>query len=556
MSAFISLPKPENADKRYALQIGRSIACRLLELLPPAWREALAETLLRRHASPGPAAEHVFQYRLSLAQKQNRDGRLREAVIAKGADLFYARQYRQFLNPAMAAFALTATHVLAVAGGEARGFGWRRRRKVHAAMLESVGEAMPILALSDQAVAVPLFLPKAKRAGEFRVSMRWLAGAGAMPDYYRGFADGEPVNCKTPGAEAREIGHDGAVLLMTDAAVRTRRLALLALHPCDADAMGLHITLFGVQALTPEQLQSDYGLDDKVVAAYRSVAARTGRMLVFLAGGSEETFTQCSQNLFVKRPVQAATSGRSGYRWWPDRPVEQLLEKQFESLQATVAAYGLPGVSPRNGDMGKAVFVAYRSGRAYLLVPYHPGNAVHGHAAKLWSNPYGSLTIHDDHTYLTSVTFSGHCRTVPHRRVQKLFPDIADTVMSQTGRNGKSIGEPEYWFLQRVDEIVQQREPLMPHQLSPLRASCGIAAGGQALYNKKPGYFGAESLPAYDQVLQHRREAAGRPLDTSGEVHADWQTAVGGALRERRAHLLAQQLVQEITVSLPANSVE
>lgn len=556
MSAFISLPKPENANNRYALQVRQAIFCRLLGLLPPAWRELIAETFMRRHASPGPAAEHVIQYQLSWVQRRCRDHSPREAIVAKGADQFYTRQYRQFLNPAMAAFALTATRVQAASGGEAIGFAWRRRRALHTAMLEPVGEAMPILVLSDQAVAVPLFLPKAKRAGEYRAVMRWLAGSEAMPDYYRNLAAGDPVHCKTPGAEAREISRDGSVLRMTDAAVSTRRLALLALHPCDADAMGLHITLFGVQALTLEQLQADYGLGDKVLEGCRVAAIQTDSLLTFLVGGTEETFTQCSQNLFVKRLLPAKTGVRHRYRWRPDRPIERLLEAQFESLQATVAAGGLPGVSPRNGDLGKAVFAAYHAGCSYLLVPYHPGNAVHGHAAKLWSNRYGSLVIYDDHRYLTSVTFSGHCRTVSHRWLQKHFPDIAATVTSQTGRNGKPIGEPEYWFLQRVDEIVQQREPLMPHQLSPLRATCGIAAGGQSLYNKKPGYFGVESLPAYDRAMQHHREAAGRPVDRAGDVYADWQIAIAEALAERRAHLTTQACIQEIAVSLPVDAVE
>jgi hypothetical protein len=526
-------------DKCYPLNAGRTLFSKLLCLLPPSRREPIAECLLRRKSSPGPASEHLIQHLLSDRQHKRKRRKIPEAVVSKAADLFYAHQYRQYLNPQMAAFAATAIQVLAAGGGQFRGLLWRRHRRTAAAMLEPRGDAKPILVLSKQTVAVALFLPMAKRTGERREVARWLAGKQAIPNYYARLLAGEVVHSTVKRCHTLERSRDGAMLELLDAALSSGRLALLALHPYDSDAMGLHITLFGVEALEAEQLRSDYGIDGAGLQAYREQASQTGHHLVFLVGGTEEVFTQCSQNLFVKAPAPDVNP-KAVERWYPNLPIERLLAKQFESLQITVSSSGLPGVSPRNGDLGKAVFVAERDGRTYLLIPYHPGNAVHGHAAKIWSNPYSTVAIFDDHSHLCNVMFSGRSAIVFHEKVKKRFPKIAEQVEGQTGRKGKIQAEPEYWFLQRVERIIQQSEAPTATRLSPLRSTCGIAAGGQALYNKKPGYFAAESLPPYDQGLQHRREGSGRPTSPGGLEYAEWRKCMQAALSARQNHLSTQ----------------
>jgi hypothetical protein len=42
---------------------------------------------------------------------------------------------------------------------------------------------------------------------------------------------------------------------------------------------------------------------------------------------------------------------------------------------------------------------------AVVLKPYFPGNAMHGHAAKLFSNAYATVIVADDHHVLTRQPF-------------------------------------------------------------------------------------------------------------------------------------------------------
>jgi hypothetical protein len=361
-----------------------------------------------------------------------------------------------------------------------------------------------------------------------------------MPRFYRNIVAGEEVRSADAAVRARERHADGAVLEVVDAVMKSKRLALLALHPYDPDAMGLHITLFGVEVLGPEQLERDYGFNSTAPEAYKSTACQTGRRLVFCVGGTEEVFTQCSQNLFIKRPVvPSAPPGRplAPNVWDPALPMARLIGTQFEMIQVTVSAHGLPGASPRNGDIGKAAFVERRGKRVIVLIPYHPGNSVHGHAAKLWSNPYGTIVISDDHRALCRVTLSGPSWVVSHDRVKRDFPRAAAQVAAQCGHHDKVIPDPEYWFLQEVTELVQQREPLAANRLDPIRPTCSISAGGQARHGKKPAYFAADTLPLYDQSLQHAREAAGRPVNPAGAEHRRWLETVRDALDARQAHL-------------------
>jgi hypothetical protein len=261
-------------------------------------------------------------------------------------------------------------------------------------------------------------------------------------------------------------------------------------------------------------------------------------LLLFCVGGTEEVFTQCSQNLFVKRPMAPHATGRESFYpppepWHAGLPLERLLASQFEAIQITVSSTGLPGASPRNGDLGHVAFVGRRRGRVFLLVPYYPGNLVHGHAAKMWSNPYGTLVISDDHASLRRVSLSGPARVAAHGEVRRRFPAIAEGVPQNHG--AKSL--PEYWFVQEVAQMVVQREHLAPHRLDPARPTCSISAGGHARHGKKPHYFAAEGLPRYDLKWQHRREAEGRPSDPDGTSYRNWSNNVQDALRQRRRHL-------------------
>ena len=197
--------------------------------------------------------------------------------------------------------------------------------------------------------------------------------------------------------------------------------------------------------------------------------------------------------------------------------------------------------------MGKAAFMGHRRNRPFLLIPYHPGNAVHGHAAKLWSNPYGTVVISDDHHTLCRVTVSGPARIVGHDIARRHFPKITAQVADQHGHNGKPVADPEYWFVQEITELVQQREPLSANSLDANRPTCSISAGGQAHHGKKPGYFEADNLPAYDQHLQHQREAAGRPADPTGTQRRRWLESARDALKDRQLHL--QNVLQPMNAS-------
>ena len=327
---------------------------------------------------------------------------------------------------------------------------------------------------------------------------------------------------------------------MVDAVRCEGKLAILALHPYDPDAMGLHITLFATQILTAEAVEREYGIASDFLHPWRHTAWNRSRLLRFCVGGIEEVFTQCSQNLFIKRPIGRPEGSRRAawpYAWSPAQPLERLLAAQFELLQITVSASGLPGASPRNGDIGKAAFVARRDSKTIILIPYFAGNAVHGHAAKLWSNAQGALAIWDDHTALSAVTITGPSRVVDHEWVERRFPNIASEVATRQKRNGTRAPDPEYWFEQEVAEILQQDEPLAASVLDPMRPTCSISAAGRALHGKKPAYFAADTLASYDQTWQHEREAEGRPVDPSGVAHRYWERESAPALAARLAHL-------------------
>ncbi len=541
VSRFVRAPASleafrKNSPDPYRFSRAYALLHRLANIAPPALRERIAEKWLRRPEAPGPAAEHVLQYALG-AQLAGAD-RDKTAVVAKGADNFYRRQYRQYLNPTMGVFAQTATLAVLAAGGAPRGRLWRGRRPVVMAMSETVHQAGPVLVLDHQTVAAPLFLPRPRDAGERERLERWLAGRGPAPASFQRLMAGDEMCCAESRVRARRRCAVGASLEVAQAALESGKLAILALHPYDPDAMGLHVTLFGVEALTSDALLQDYALAPDEIEPWRRAAERTHSELRFLVGGVEEAFTQCSQNLFVKRPA-APTPARAAWprAWSPSLPLDLLIGSQFEIFQATVSASGLPGVSPRNGDIGLAGFVAQRGRRTFVLIPYFTGNAVHGHAAKLWSNPASALMIFDDHTTRAATTLYGPTRVVSHGLVEKQFPLVAARIASRRRRNGAPADAPEYWFLQQVREIRAQEEPVALNHLDPARPTCTIHAAGPAHHGKKPAYFAAESLPPYDMAWQHERESEGRPRDPSGVSRRYWEWEAAPALDARLAHL-------------------
>lgn len=344
--------KPD--DRVYWL---RTTFHRFVGLLPPSLREPFAEWFLRRPGAPGPAAEHVIQHMHGASRHTNAE------AVAKAADNFYRRQYRQYLNPIMGAFAATATLAALSSGGQRRGRLWGRGRPVAIAMAAQTAAAPPILILDHQTAATPLYLPPID-AVEQRALTRWLAGRGAMPSSYRRLVGGDEMRCAARNVRARRQCAAGALIEIADAALRCRKLAMLALHPFDTDAMALHITLFGVEAVDAETLTRDYALAADALDVWRDVAAPTNTALFFLVGGVEEAFTQCSQNLFVKRPqaVDEQQGRHADWKlaWSPAAPLTRLFRGQFEILQATASYTGLPGVSPRNGAAGLTAFAAWR----------------------------------------------------------------------------------------------------------------------------------------------------------------------------------------------------
>ncbi|MEI7887321.1 MAG: hypothetical protein WCJ04_08020 [Actinomycetes bacterium] len=559
----------------YRLDAGRVAGLKLLGLIPGQSRAWISERFLRRPDQPGPAAEHVLQYLVSDTLRARRsesvssksdvsskadvtdkatagrsDGR--KPVTVGQADFFYRSQYRQFCSPVMGAFAVTAPQVLAASGTVPSGFLWQRRRRSVSAMIPAnPNEGLrPILVIDKGTVALAVLLPRSTEDAESRALDAWLERRSPMPSHLAKLLAGDEVQGESGVRSTLERSHAASVCEVVDAATRTGFLALLALHPYDPDAMGLHLTLFGVQAVRPERLVADYGLDESDLADQVAVAAAQNCELYFLVGGTAEVFTQCSQNLFTKRPkTEIAEHGDQ-----PDARVDPMstgmptdeslpslrdfLSLQFETLQATVAADGVPGASPRNGQIGRAAYLGYHRGRAQILIPYHPGNAIHGHAAKLWSNSHSSLLVSDDYANLRRVTISGKSGILDHAKVQRRFPEIARAVTHPEDGQEQTVGDPVYWFTTRANQVVWEAGQLSANDLTEERPACGIHAGGEGRHTKKPKYFDATAVTEYDMHLQHKREAGPRPIDPTGSTRAAWLAAVAPALEVRESHLV------------------
>jgi hypothetical protein len=197
--------KLRDADDRCRITRFRTLTRHAASALPLIWREWAAESFLRRASVPGPAAEHIVQYLLSAAKSQQKIRAREEATVAKGADNFYERQYRQYFNPEMGAFAMTATQALLASGGAARGHLWWHRRKTYAAMLDESTGAPPIIVIDRETVGVPPLLPAAKNRQERAAIGRWLTGHGRMPSRYRELVAGEDVHCAEPYVQRASV---------------------------------------------------------------------------------------------------------------------------------------------------------------------------------------------------------------------------------------------------------------------------------------------------------------------------------------------------------------
>ena len=184
----------------------------------------------------------------------------------------------------MGAFAMTAMQALLPSGGPPRGHLWWHRRQTCAAIVEERAGAPPIIVIDRETVALPLLLPRPNNRREWAAIGRWLTGGGGMPSRYQELVAGEDVHCAEPRARACERGADGALLEVVDCAIRTKKLALLALHPHDPDAMGLHITLLAVEVLEPAVVEKEYGLARNALNPWRKAASSEGRMLAFCVG--------------------------------------------------------------------------------------------------------------------------------------------------------------------------------------------------------------------------------------------------------------------------------
>ena len=544
----------------YRLQFRTVRALRLLAWVPPSLRLPIAERFLRRPEQPGPAPEHVLQYLVSSTIDRGRGAdanpgavasrseaapkkRVKKPVLVGQADFFYKGQYRQYATPTMGAFAMTATGVLAATSGSPTGVLFGRRRPTVAAMLSGHCDrgAAPIVVLSGEAVALAVFLPRWDSADAAEEVAQWLGGRGPLPRQYADLERGVPVAGDDGVRRTRVRNRVGSAIEMVGAALRSRHLSLLALHPHDSDAMGLHLTLFAVEALDADALEEQYALPPEEIAAHRRAARDHDEFLVFLVGGTEEVFTQCSQNLFVKEALDPPASAEAAVA--PEdasigaASLEGFLSHQFEAFQVTASADGVPGASPRNGQIGRAGFLGHRFGRPYLLIPYHPGNAIHGHAAKIWSNPVSTVVIPDDHNQFRCVTLSGRTAVSSHARVVRRFEHVAALAAQPVGEAEATTNEPVYWFVMRIEEVLWERERLAGNRLLAERAACTINAEGEGRHTKKPKYFATAVAAEYEMALQHHRESAGRPVDPTGAVRDDWVASLEGALAARREHL-------------------
>ncbi|MEY4931768.1 MAG: hypothetical protein RLZZ403_88 [Pseudomonadota bacterium] len=516
--------------------------------LPPAEREVAAEKWLRRPGVPGPAAEHAIQHLLGVWEEFSQDSQdedveavatrhraeSRTAIITKGADAFYAAQYRQYLNPTMGAFAATATHALIGTGTPPPTL--RADRLVRAAMVTGRPTCPPILVLDHQSVAVAILIPRSLSASDDGALWHWLTQNGVVPDIIRFCIEGRTIHSRRPGARAIERSNMASVMEVIEGALGTRRLAILALHPTDPDAMGLHITLFGVVGRDAPTLAKEHGLPAEVLAPMVDAAAAEDSDIFFLVGGTEEVFTQCSQNLFVKRQPRVGDAPARTAGWRPSDPLIELIGAQFELFQVTASSAGLPGASPRNGATGSVAYVVGAERNDLLMIPYHPGNFIHGHAAKLWSNPYGAIVVRDEHHHQRQVVLRGPCRVISPEDARIEYPDVIAMEVARSMASSRKQ-QPAYWFSQMVSEVIIETDLLPPMVLDESRPSCSLSAAGRGKFGKKPAYFDAQNTTAYDQALQHRREAAGRPTDASGAEHRRWASESANAMAARVAHL-------------------
>ena len=101
------------------------------------------------------------------------------------------------------------------------------------------------------------------------------------------------------------------------------------------------------------------------------------------------------------------------------------------------------------------------------------------------------------------------------------------------------MNAPVYWFATRADEVMWETGTLVRNELTAERPACSVNAGGDGRHTKKPKYFDAGAVAAYDMHLQHEREASPRGIDPAGSRRASWLEAVAPALVAREQRLVA-----------------
>ena len=225
---------------------------------------------------------------------------------------------------------------------------------------------------------------------------------------------------------------------------------------------------------------------------------RRGALLIFCVGATEEVFTQCSQNLFIKRALPEAEARRRAarppsptaarradrrairvvsdhrFRHWPSRRIATQRRSWQDRFRRAAR-----GPDIRADPVSSGQFRAWSRRKALV-------------------QSYGSLLVHDDTETGAAVTISGACSILTHLDALRAFPGSAEKVATIKNRKGSPMPDPEYWFAQVVEEILMQRGTLPPYALDPARPTCAIHSGGHALFDKKPAYFAAGSLPTYD----------------------------------------------------------
>ena len=131
-------------DRRYTRTLIGDFARATLRAVPPHWREAAAERWFRIPAHPVRQMSTSFNIFKARNARGHTDAGAGGIDRRQGRGFFYERQYRQYLNPTMGAYAATATVAFLGSGGQCRGHLWGKYRPVCAATLEAEAQGAPL----------------------------------------------------------------------------------------------------------------------------------------------------------------------------------------------------------------------------------------------------------------------------------------------------------------------------------------------------------------------------------------------------------------------------